>query len=490
MVHLRLNERETNPNPHINFISALHAHSEEDRESARQLLLALAAQVRPVMKDHGFAVNSLEEYEHNKVFLGRNWNAGETIELVLRRPDGSFMPTHFIMSTFCHEHMNHGPDFQKLWKQLRVEVRRLQDRGYYGDGYWSSGTRLGDSAQIEGQGVASSEYMPEYMCGGAQTRTRPTAIRRRRGPRRPRETIPSLHTGRQTAKKRKAGARVTSKYAFEGEGATLSGRDPKAGGKGAGFRKQAVSKTAREERLAAIERRLQGLQGSAASASASTSTTTQQPSADTLEIDSGSDEEEYIEETDSERRQRLREADAEGDGTAESISWDDYADDFVFGKPGGSATDPVATSSSSRGTPSTSAKSIPASTKTQATTSTKTPAITSNKGKAPASIGLGKLVQSEIDLRKKEAVGLAPVKNEATRRLGGIPQERKGERNMGERDKPSATSSSAHISSSASTPPAQATETDEWACLACTFLNAPDHLACSICATPRGENSA
>ncbi|KAL1679005.1 WLM domain-containing protein [Schizophyllum commune] len=484
MVHLRLNERETNPNPHINFISALHARSEEDRESARQLLLALAAQVRPVMKDHGFAVNSLEEYEHNKVFLGRNWNAGETIELVLRRPDGSFMPTHFIMSTFCHEHMNHGPDFQKLWKQLRVEVRRLQDRGYYGDGYWSSGTRLGDSAQIEGQGVASSEYMPEYMCGGAQTRTRPTAIRRRRGPRRPRETIPSLHTGRQTAKKRKAGARVTSKYAFEGEGATLSGQDPKAGGKGAGYRKQAVSKTAREERLAAIERRLQGLQGSAGNRHL--------PYPGALEIDSDSDEEEYIEETDSERRQRLREADAEGDGTAESISWDDYADDFVFGKPGGSAIDPGTPSSSSKGTPSTSTKSIPASTKTQATTS--------NKGKAPASIGLGKLVQSEIDLRKKEAVGLAPVKNEATRKLGGRPQERKGERNpsernlgernMGERGMPSATSSSAHISSSASTPPAQATETEEWACLACTFLNAPGHLACSICATPRGENSA
>ncbi|KAL1729512.1 WLM domain-containing protein [Schizophyllum commune] len=469
MVHLRLNERETNPNPHINFISALHAHSEEDRESARQLLLALAAQVRPVMKDHGFAVNSLEEYEHNKVFLGRNWNAGETIELVLRRPDGSFMPTHFIMSTFCHEHMNHGPDFQKLWKQLRVEVRRLQDRGYYGDGYWSSGTRLGDSAQIEGQGVASSEYMPEYMCGGAQTRTRPTAIRRRRGPRRLRETVPSLHTGRQTAKKRKAGARVTSKYAFEGEGATLG----EAGGKGAGFRKRAVrgpeadgydSKTAREERLAAIERRLQGMQG-VPSASPITPPTAQ-AAPDVLEIDSDPDEEEYIEETDSERRQRLREADAEGDGTAGSISWDDYADDFVFGKPGGSAIDPVA------GTPSTSSKSMPVSTKTPASTSTKTPATTSNKGKAPASIGLGKLVQSEIDLRKKEAVGLAPIKNEATRKLGGRPPERKGERNlggrnMGERDMPSATSSAAHIS-----------------------LNAPGHLACSICATPRGENSA
>ncbi|KAL1759962.1 WLM domain-containing protein [Schizophyllum commune] len=468
MVHLRLNERETNPNPHIDFISALHAHSEEDRESARQLLLALAAQVRPVMKDHGFAVNSLEEYEHNKVFLGRNWNAGETIELVLRRPDGSFMPTHFIMSTFCHEHMNHGPDFQKLWKQLRIEVRRLQDRGYYGDGYWSSGTRLGDSAQIEGQGVASSEYMPEYMCGGAQTRTRPTAIRRRRGPRRPRKTVPSLHTGRQTAKKRKAGARVTSKYAFEGEGATLG----EAGGKGAGFRKRAVrwadpyySKTAREERLAAIERRLQGLQGSAASAS----TTTQQPSADVLEIDSDSDEEEYIEETDSERRQRLKEAgdEGEGEGGMTRISWDDYADDFVFGKPGGSATGPVASSFSSRGTPSSSSKGTPSTSSKCISAPTKTPATTSNKGKAPAFIGLGKLAQSEIDLRKKEAVGLAPVKNEATRRLGGRPPERKGERDLGERNLPSATSSSAHIS-----------------------LNAPGHLACSICATPRGESSA
>ena len=64
MVHLRLNEREANPNKHINFMSPLPApeipspYSEED---ARQLLRALAAQVRPIMKSHGFAVNSLEE---------------------------------------------------------------------------------------------------------------------------------------------------------------------------------------------------------------------------------------------------------------------------------------------------------------------------------------------------------------------------------------------------------------------------------------------
>jgi len=60
MVHLRLNERETNPNPNINFITPLPSPG-EGRERARQLLRALAAQVKPVMKAHGFTVNSFEE---------------------------------------------------------------------------------------------------------------------------------------------------------------------------------------------------------------------------------------------------------------------------------------------------------------------------------------------------------------------------------------------------------------------------------------------
>ena len=61
MVHTRLNERETNPNPHINFITALPVADAAAEEEARQLLRALAAQVRPVMKSHGLAVNSFEE---------------------------------------------------------------------------------------------------------------------------------------------------------------------------------------------------------------------------------------------------------------------------------------------------------------------------------------------------------------------------------------------------------------------------------------------
>jgi len=61
------------------------------------------------------------KYEYNSVFSGRNWNNGETIgslhrlrfaannlilwgvEIVLRRSNGSYCPTSWLMSTFCHE---------------------------------------------------------------------------------------------------------------------------------------------------------------------------------------------------------------------------------------------------------------------------------------------------------------------------------------------------------------------------------------------------
>lgn len=61
MVHTRLNERETNPNPHINFITPLPMADEAVQEEARQLLRALAAQLKPIMKSHGLSVNSFEE---------------------------------------------------------------------------------------------------------------------------------------------------------------------------------------------------------------------------------------------------------------------------------------------------------------------------------------------------------------------------------------------------------------------------------------------
>ncbi|KAH9178287.1 WLM domain-containing protein [Lactarius sanguifluus] len=318
MVHLRLNENEPNPNPHVNFITALPIADPRDQERARQLLRALAAQVKPIMKDHGFAVNSLEEYEHNDVFAGRNWNNGETVELVLRRRDGSFTSTSWLMGTLCHEHMNHGPGFQALWNQLRKEVVALQARGYYGDGMWSSGTRLADSAVIAGQETLDDD-LPEYMCGGAQSRARPSARRRRRQP----VAGPSMLTGAQTAKRRKAGSRITAAGTFLGPGQALNAdEDEKTAG--TGFRKKAVSKRAREERAMAAEKRQLALEGKIFFSSTETP--------DREEDDSDTEMQE-LRETDQERRQTMMDSmDASEAKQLKTGTLSDIWGDFILPK--------------------------------------------------------------------------------------------------------------------------------------------------------------
>ncbi|KAJ7127034.1 WLM domain-containing protein [Mycena epipterygia] len=446
MVHVRLNERESNPNPHVNFISALAVEDSAREEDARQFLRALAAQVRPVMKSHGFTVNSLEEYEYNKVFAGRNWNNGETVELVLRRPDGSFLPTSWLMGTLCHElahikHMNHGPAFQALWRQLCAEVRTLQDKGYYGDGYWSSGTRLLDSAKVTGDGIEAGEF-PEYMCGGAQSRARPTALRRRRRPRQTRAGAPiaSNKTGRQTAKRRKAGARVASKSAFTGDGALLV-EDLDVKGKGTGFGKQAGSKRAREERALAAERRIQALQPQQAS--------TSKASHCESESDDDASDDELVGETDAERREALLHSETSDDRQKLNggTSWKDFEDEFIFtGRNLERSPREIIDVPSDDDIPLASGSTFvmpPPKAKTTAR---------SRDSKVKKSFGSGKMVEEEISLRKKESLGMAPIK------AGG--------RILGGSVRPSR-------------------EEPDWACSTCTLLNRGSFLACSACATPR-----
>ncbi|KAL7279221.1 hypothetical protein ACG7TL_007061 [Trametes sanguinea] len=256
MVHVRLNEKEANPNPHINFITPLKADDAAAEEEARQLLRALAAQVRPIMKAEGFAVNSFEE------------------------------------------HMNHGPAFQALWAKLRNEVRELQRKGYYGDGYWSSGTRLADSARLGSQGLEAIE-LPEFMVRLTSLYHMPfMLLTDYRVDVSAAQAGPSNHTGAQTAKRRKAGSRVTAQGTFKGSGRALNEdlTDEDAKKAGAGFRKKAGSKRAREERALAAERRLRALQGIASD----------KPAEPTVESDSEDDG--YVEgppETDQERRNGL-----------------------------------------------------------------------------------------------------------------------------------------------------------------------------------------
>ena len=107
--------------------------------------------------------------------------------------------------------------------------------------------------------------IPGSQCGGAQARKRPTSLRRRRTHQN-QTAGPSNHTGAQTAKKRKAGARVTAKGTFRGSGRALNDDvcDEEQKRAGSGFRRKAGSKRAREERALAAERRLRALQGGGA----------------------------------------------------------------------------------------------------------------------------------------------------------------------------------------------------------------------------------
>jgi hypothetical protein len=57
----------------------------------------------PVMRDNGLSVMSLEEYGPNKEFVGRNFNAGEIIQLVLKSRSGRWLPFDYVQMVMMHE---------------------------------------------------------------------------------------------------------------------------------------------------------------------------------------------------------------------------------------------------------------------------------------------------------------------------------------------------------------------------------------------------
>ncbi|KAK4057180.1 hypothetical protein OIO90_001675 [Microbotryomycetes sp. JL221] len=273
--HVRINNPKPDPvkyqwstNPNITFINVIEELPNSDMVSyrsssssliAQNMLQALAAQFKPIMKEWGFAINSLREAEWNPQFAGRNWNAGEVVEIVLRRPDGSFAPWKFLLMVMAHEcahikEMNHSWAFQKVNTQLRNQVAALRARGYYGDGFWSSGHSL-KYGEIDKPFELNEA--PAFICGGANQKTR-----KRRRPRRtttttaPRGQATKLgQTGRQTSISKKPGSRVTRKGAFKGQGQSLN-QDSNS----STFRRRANATSAIEARALAAERRLQAEQ--------------------------------------------------------------------------------------------------------------------------------------------------------------------------------------------------------------------------------------
>lgn len=273
---------------------------------------------------------------------------------------------------------------------------------YRDAGYWSAGRRLADSSVVSGQGIQAGD-LPEYMCGGAHSRVRPA-----RGRRSVVVAGPSLHTGAQTTKKRKAGSRITNSSAFPSTGKALNDDlDDDTKTVGTGFRKQARSKRAREERALAAEKRISSLEVKKV------------------------DEDDVPVETDKDRRQTLLESlDRRELNSLKAVNCD-FSSDFLR---------PHDTSENQH----------------VCQTDTIGPGTSTEDGGRPS------LSSAHGDKKKR-------LSNDVS-----SPLSRKKQRTP--------------VAGDWENLPTAVELEDPWSCLACTLINEPGHLACSACATPRGDS--
>jgi hypothetical protein len=173
----RLNERTTRPNSLINFIKPLPGPT---AAIAEVILSRVAAVCYPFMKANMILVQALEEFPHNNEFIGRNFNAGEVIQLVIRNSQGQWLPERAVMMVMVHElahckQMNHSKAFWKVRDAYAVSLRELWGKGYTGEGLWGRGKQLA-TGELHAESVEVGD-VPEHLCGGTYGRR----TKRRRG---------------------------------------------------------------------------------------------------------------------------------------------------------------------------------------------------------------------------------------------------------------------------------------------------------------------
>lgn len=174
----RLNERTQRPNALINFIKPLPGRTSEVAEN---ILNRVAAICYPFMKSHMILVQALEEFPYNTEFVGRNFNAGEVIQLVLKDRHGRWLPQKMVEMVMVHElahckQMNHSKAFWKVRDVYAGDLRQLWTKGYTGEGMWGRGRNLNTGViQLDNVDVGD---VPEHLCGGTYGRR---SKKRRRG---------------------------------------------------------------------------------------------------------------------------------------------------------------------------------------------------------------------------------------------------------------------------------------------------------------------
>ncbi|KAK4230464.1 WLM domain-protein [Podospora fimiseda] len=164
----RLNAKKSQPNDRIMFIKPLKG---PDEKVSKDFLEKIAAQCSPIMKTHYLSVTTLEEYEPNREFVGRNFNAGEVIQLVLKTRSGHWLPFNYVQMVMMHElahckQMNHSKAFWAVRNKYAEEMRELWTKKYTGKGIWGRGALLGTGQWENGDGNLGGEELPEHLCGG------------------------------------------------------------------------------------------------------------------------------------------------------------------------------------------------------------------------------------------------------------------------------------------------------------------------------------
>lgn len=79
------------------------------------------------MKEHHISVMSLEEFEPNREFVGRNFNAGEVIQLVLKSAStGRWLPFNYVQMVMMHEYVDLIPTHGRRITDPACQVGPLQ----------------------------------------------------------------------------------------------------------------------------------------------------------------------------------------------------------------------------------------------------------------------------------------------------------------------------------------------------------------------------
>lgn len=207
---LRLNEKKQRPNQNINFIKVDDRQSEHDQAIAHDFLCRIAAQCYPVMKEKTLSVMSLEEYPPNPEFLGRNFNAGECIQLVLKDKSGRWLGFKFVQMVMMHElahcqQMNHSRAFWNVRNEYARTMEGLWAKGYEGEGLWGRGKDLTTGTFVHDR-MPENAQIPEHLCGGTYRRRGRKRKRGQRDAEKPRLTYAERQQKRIARKFGKHGA--------------------------------------------------------------------------------------------------------------------------------------------------------------------------------------------------------------------------------------------------------------------------------------------